>query len=231
MINIAIVDDDINFIKILEKKLYILDNKLKIICYTNPFDFIEDVNNIDYVLLDIGLPQLDGITLSKQLRNYNISIFFITEHKELMIKSFGKNVEGFILKENLDEGLSNFIQFVNKNKNSDFFTVLIQHQELRIFFSKILFIQYNLRDVEFIFTNKKRFVQKNVNLKDIIKQLNNDFILINRNTVVNINYIEYLKNNYIYIRGYKFKVSRRKIKNIKIKLLERELNNEFGSLY
>ena len=38
MINIAIVDDDFNFLKLLEKKLISLDCSLTITCYTNPND-------------------------------------------------------------------------------------------------------------------------------------------------------------------------------------------------
>ncbi|MBM6929633.1 response regulator [[Clostridium] spiroforme] len=224
MINIAIVDDDINFIKMVKKKLVGLEKNLNVFCYTHPFEFIENLNNIDYVLLDIDLPQIDGITLSKQLKNSNISIFFITSYAELMIKAFGKNVEGFILKDDLDRGINNFLTCIKIHENERNLTINYKSQNLKIGYNDILYIKYSLRDVEYFLTNNNKIVQRNTNLKDIYSLLSDEFMLINRSMIVNINYVNELKNGYVYIRNQKYRVSRRKIKFLKIKLLERIIN-------
>lgn len=75
IMNIAIVDDDINFLNIVKSKLLNLDYNLSISCIDNPYDFLENINLYNYVLLDIDLPGIDGITISKQLRKNDISIF------------------------------------------------------------------------------------------------------------------------------------------------------------
>lgn len=105
---IAIIDDDVYFLNLIKNKLLKLNYNLALECYQDPYEFIEHINDFNYVLLDIEMPEIDGISLAKQLRNNIISIFFITSHEELMIKAFGKNVEGFILKDDLDDGINKF---------------------------------------------------------------------------------------------------------------------------
>lgn len=227
MTNIAIVDDDNNFLNIIKMKLLNLDNTLNVFSYKRPYDFIMDIDSIDYVLLDIDLPQIDGITLSKQLRKNDISIFFITSYKELMIKAFGKNVEGFIVKDNLDEGISDFIQFISNNRKENSINVHTLRQEVKLFFNDIIYVQYSLRDIEYHLINNKTILQKNTNLKDILCQLNEKFVLINRDIIINIDFVDDLKNEFVYIRKNKFKVSRRKIKNLRLKLIEREFYSEY----
>ena len=226
MTNIAIVDDDIHFLNMLKEKILKLDNNLNIFCYNEPYEFTDNLYNVDYVLLDIDLPQIDGISLSKQLRNSNISIFFITTYEEFMIKAFGKNVEGFIIKDNLDEGIDNFLKFISYNKKNNYVRIHTLQYDINISYNDIIYINYFLRDIEFHLANNKKVLQKNTNLKDIISQLDDKFVLINRDIIVNLDFVDDLKNGFIFIRKNKFKVSRRKIKNIKIKLLERQIYNE-----
>lgn len=225
-LNIAIVDDDIYFLNIIKNKLLSLNSHLSISCFKNPYDFLEKTNEFHYVLLDIELPEIDGITLSKQLRKNNISIFFITSHKEFMIKAFGKNVEGFILKENINQGIYDFLQLIKKHMEEECIKIHINDKKINICFLDILYIYYSLRDIEYHLINNQKIIQKNINLKDVAAQLNDDFVFINRNTLVNINYVNQMKNGCIYIRNKKFEISRRKLKNVKIKLFERRLNHD-----
>lgn len=224
MIDIAIVDDDIHFLNFITDKILKLNNDIKIFSYNNPHDFMNDIDRYKYVLLDIEMPEINGINLSKQLRNNDISIFFITIHKEMMINAFGKNVEGFILKDNIEDGLSNLIDFIDKQEEKKYLNLVINHNEIKIDLCNILSINYSLRDIEYCLTNNKRMIQKNANLKDVQKLLNKDFIQISRNCIVNINYVDYIKNGNLYINNTKYKISRRRMKNLKIRFFERELN-------
>ena len=224
MIDIAIVDDDIQFLDYITDKILKLNNNIKVFSYNNPHDFMNDIDRYKYVLLDIEMPEINGINLSKQLRDNEISIFFITIHKEMMIKAFGKNVEGFILKENIEDGLSNLIDFIDKQEEKKYLNLVINHNEIKIDLCNILSINYSLRDIEYCLTTNKRMIQKNTNLKDIQKLLNKDFIQISRNCIVNINYVDYIKNGNLYINNIKYKISRRRMKNLKIRFIERELN-------
>lgn len=226
MVNIAIVDDDIVFLDMIKKKLLDMDKNLNIICYTKPYDFVENIDNIDYVLLDIDLPQIDGITLSKQLRNNDISIFFITSYKELMMKAFGKNVEGFIVKDDIDNGIEHFLKFIVWKKEKKSLIVNLHNNKIKLYLDDILFINYSLRDIEYYLINNKKIIQKNKNLKDVISLLDENFFLINRSMIINLKYVHDFKNGFVFVRNYHFKVSRRKIKSLVVKLFEKEICNE-----
>lgn len=229
MVNIAIVDDDNNFIKILKEKLLLIDKTYNVFCYTDPLEFMENAKTINYVLLDIELPQINGIAISKQLRHNNdISVFFITMHEELMIKAFGKNVEGFILKSDIDNGLKRLEKFINIQEKKQFLDVNIKSKTIKLFFDNIYFIKYSLRDVYYYLNNEGKITQKNTNLKDVYSMLDDNFIQISRSVIVNIQYVKNIRNGMVEISGYKLKVSRRKINTLKIKLFERQLSNEFG---
>ena len=224
MIDIAMVDDDIQFLDYITDKILKLNKEIKVFSYNNPHDFMNDIDRYKYVLLDIEMPEINGINLSKQLRDNEISIFFITIHKEMMISAFGKNVEGFILKDNIEDGLFNLINFIDRQEEKKYLNLVIDHNEIKIDFCNILSINYSLRDIEYCLLNNKRIIQKNKNLKDAQQFLNKDFIQINRTCIININHVDCMKNGYLYIKNFKYKISRRRIKDVKIKFIERELN-------
>lgn len=226
MTNIAVLDDDINFLNVIEKKLLNLDNDFKVRCFTNPYDLIDSIDDFKYLLLDIDLPQIDGITLSKKLRNLKISIFFITSYKELMIKAFGKNVEGFILKDDIDRGLEYFFEFVVLQKESKSIEVHTKYNHTKLFLDDILYINYSLRDIEYHLTNNNKILQKNKNLKDIMMSLDENFFLINRSVIINLKHVHDFKNGVVFLKKNHFKVSRRKQKSLMIKLFEKEISDE-----
>lgn len=226
--NVAIVDDDTYFLNSLKNRLLSYDSNLSIICYSDPYDFMNNIGDVEFVLLDIEMPKIDGISLAKQLRNENIKIYFITSHEELMIKAFCRNVEGFILKENFENGIQEFCHAITKYKEKEYLRINVNQNEIIIYFYEILYISYSLRDVEYHLVSNKTIIQKNINLKNVKNSLNDEFVLINRNTLVNIIYVDKFKNGHIYIRDKKFEVSRRKIKNVKIKLYERRLKDGFS---
>ena len=225
---IAIVDDDVYFLNLIKNKLLYLDHNLALECYQDPYEFIERINDFNYVLLDIEMPEIDGISLAKQLRNNIISIFFITSHEELMIKAFGKNVEGFILKDDLDDGINKFYQFLIDQQDKQCIEINTYYHTNKIYFDEIMYVIYTLRDIEYYLNNNEIIIQKNTTLKDVIDLLNDDFILINRTTLVNIKYISKFKNGNLYIRNKNFTVSRRKIKDVKIKLFERRFDDGYS---
>lgn len=91
-----------------------------------------------------------------------------------------------------------------------------------------MYVIYTLRDIEYYLNNNEIIIQKNTTLKDVTDLLNDDFILINRTTLVNIKYANKFKNGNLYIRNKNFTVSRRKIKDVKIKLFERRFDDGYS---
>lgn len=73
--------------------------------YINPLELLEQIkmNNVpDIILSDIKMPQIDGISLLKEIRkrNHTIPIVFISAHidKDIILEAMEYGVSGFIEK-------------------------------------------------------------------------------------------------------------------------------------
>lgn len=71
----------------------------------------ERKNEIDLLILDIEMPEMDGVTLKNRLQNNEekMLVLFVTSHEEMMSEAFGKNVIGFVSKEWLSIKLSRYL--------------------------------------------------------------------------------------------------------------------------
>lgn len=95
-LNIAICDDEINDISILKK--YIsrynveTDNNIVVSSFLSAKELLLDYSNnhYDVVLLDIEMPDINGMDLAKQLRETDDDLFivFTTSYPEYMHESF-----------------------------------------------------------------------------------------------------------------------------------------------
>ena len=99
---ILLVDDEADFIELMKTRLEA--NDYEVITSNNGKDALDRVkkDKPDAVLLDIMMPEIDGLTVLKQIRleNSNIPVFIITAFSnEERVKVAGKlNASGFIVK-------------------------------------------------------------------------------------------------------------------------------------
>ena len=123
--NILIVDDSKTINKLLTKEF----NKKN---YTTFSAFslketreIINKQNIDYLILDINLPDGKGYELFEDLKNTNTKIFILTSQKDSVNRelSFKKGIIDFIIKDTLlykkIEKIIEMIEKVEKNKNKN----------------------------------------------------------------------------------------------------------------
>lgn len=84
MVNIAIIDDESEILKILERAL---QREFQVTTFTNPVTGFNEVvqGKFDLVLCDIMMPQLNGLSLLKQLRerNCNVKVIMMTAYDSL----------------------------------------------------------------------------------------------------------------------------------------------------
>jgi len=76
MYKIAIVDDERDILEVLEEAL---SRKFQVTTFLNPLDALSEIKSgkFDLVLSDIMMPQIDGLTLLKRVRESNKSVAFI----------------------------------------------------------------------------------------------------------------------------------------------------------
>ena len=79
MKRIAIVDDEDDILKVLKR---FLGRKFEVVAYNNPIVALQDIKsgNFDLVLSDIMMPQMDGLSMLKELKeaNCNVKVIMMT---------------------------------------------------------------------------------------------------------------------------------------------------------
>lgn len=222
MMNIALIDDDANFIMFLKKLIQGLEiiDSYEITSYNTAHEFYYEGKHFDIILLDIKMPEMDGITLAKNLYDESSLIIYITSFTDKMDEAFFINVFKYIVKKEvkvkLEKTLNDAISFINSRKVISAKTDL-GFKNFRS--NELTHIIYFNRSV-YIYTKSDEYVGGTTTLEDIENKLPKIFIRINRSTIINSLYIESFKDNKVKLKYYEktFKVSRRKKEDI-IKVL------------
>ncbi len=213
MISIGIIDDE---------KVYL--DKIKDILITN-FDDIRVYsynsaskidNDLDFILLDIDMPDIDGIIFSKQHRNYRI--VFVTNYDTRIKEAFGPNVYGYVSKGNLEEELVEKVKEVIEIIKCDYYvTFKVNGIDINIRIDDIIYCQYLGNHIVSIVYHDKKININNSSLKKVKEVLNEYFIEISQDIIINKHRIINFEDRYVYLDGInsKFEVSVRKRKLVR----------------
>ena len=196
-LRIAIVDDEQFY---LERIRLIVEQTLpeyEVCCFQNVQDFMNEADTFSIVLLDIAMPDEDGIELAKKLRQKGCVIVFVTSMKERMQEAFGKHVEGFVLKEDLVAQLPKVLEIVDENLYID--QNFIYKDELgrenKLAVSSIYYLEVYRKDV-FIYLKEDNIHLPNITLKQCYTQLNQNFVYASRHMIVNVSHMVHLNKQY-----------------------------------
>ena len=211
---IAIIDDEKDILDIIENKIKKINFEIK--KYTSIKDMEDDQIVFDLYLLDIEMPDCNGLLYAKNNKDKNI--IFISNHGESIKDAFGSNVYGFIEKTDDDQRYVQVIKdAIDEIQNQKYISLKIDNTEKMFILNDIVYIQcYMQRNISFVY-HKKSYNLKGYTLKELEKKLNNQFVYIDRGTLVNKDMILKLIGNSLYVKDIRqvFSVSRRRIASIK----------------
>lgn len=213
--NIAIVDDEDIYVTRMVKVLrdhHFYDYQI----FRDGKSLMMSHEVFDLILLDIEMPGEDGITNAKRLKYTHSTIVFITNYEQRMREAFGINVDGFLLKDHLEEELDHYLGQIEKSLD-------IHHQ--KILLSEIVWIRYDSRDLTIHLKNGADLLFKEVVLKDVKEHLDESFFQINRTTIISLKEVTSYKDGVVEINQFHFQVSRRLQKKLKVCLMERNLHH------
>ena len=107
----------------LENLKYIIENNSNIEVietFDNGIDVLNFINKnkVDVIFLDINIPGLNGMELTRTLKNFNVKpkIVFITAYKKYAVEAFELEVFDYITKPYLEERI---LQTLDRLKISD----------------------------------------------------------------------------------------------------------------
>ena len=121
-IRIILADDHSMLLNALTRSLK-LESDFEIVgTVNNGIDAIKVTKNLcpDVVLMDIGLPELDGIEATRRIKKMspNVKILMLTMHssEKYLIRSFHAGASGYVLKDCEFETLVKAVKIVNDNQ-------------------------------------------------------------------------------------------------------------------
>ena len=174
---IGIIDDDLAFSNILKKQIensnYFCGNDIDI--YNDDFQTI-DIENYDFLFIDIILAQDDGISLAKKVNNKTTKIIFISNNEALVYDCFDIHLYFFIRK-----------AFYEAESNKQYLVDEKNNQYIR--YVDICYIQSH-RNMCTFFTIDHEY-QQYITLKKCAETLckNIAFYKINSYTIINFKYV------------------------------------------
>jgi len=165
---------------------------------------------IDLLFLDIEMPEMTGLELTKSLRNNGTVVIFSTSKKEYAAEAFELNVADYLVK---PVSPVRFLQAVNKAreiigskkeelqvKNDEFIFVRDSNITRRIKFSDILYAEAMGDYVKF-FTPAKTYAIHGT-LKGAEEKLpGNNFIRVHRSYIIALDKIDTLQDGGLVIKG------------------------------
>lgn len=168
--------------------------------------FLHEKKQIDIIFMDIQMPEIDGLELSKKIP-IQTKIIFTTAFDQYAIEGYKVNATGYLLKP------FNYIEFLEatekakqlllptKNKEveiPDYIFVKSEYKQIKIFLNDIIYIE-SMKDYAKIFlTSQSSPIVTLLSLKKLNEELpKENFIRVHRSFIVSLEKIEIVEKNQI----------------------------------
>lgn len=211
MIKIAICDDDQRFINNVKQHLDFYSNEnnvsFQVFEYSNGLELLNSRDIFNIALLDVEMPETNGIVLGKELRkrNKNIVLIYITAHKKYLDEALNLNAARFFEKpidsKRFYAGLDNAISRIDET--TIVFYLKDNSKTMRIAAEDIIYVEIEpighrktkvvTENNVYISSNKMSFWEE--------KLSNSCFIKTHKSFIVNLKYVTKFDDNNIELNG------------------------------
>lgn len=208
-ITCIIVDDEPMALQLLESYVLrtpYLQLKGKFSNGIEVLQFLHEKKQIDIIFMDIQMPEIDGLELSKKIP-IQTKIIFTTAFDQYAIEGYKVNATGYLLKP------FNYIEFLEatekakqlllptKNKEveiPDYIFVKSEYKQIKIFLNDIIYIE-SMKDYAKIFlTSQSSPIVTLLSLKKLNEELPKEkFMRVHRSFIVSLEKIEIVEKNQI----------------------------------
>ena len=168
--------------------------------------FLHEKKQSDIIFMDIQMPEIDGLELSKKIP-IQTKIIFTTAFDQYAIEGYKVNATGYLLKP------FNYIEFLEatekakklllptKNKEveiPDYIFVKSEYKQIKIFLNDIIYIE-SMKDYAKIFlTSQSSPIVTLLSLKKLNQELpKENFMRVHRSFIVSLEKIEIVEKNQI----------------------------------
>jgi len=181
-------------------------------CYTNPLEALMEIINgdiVDLVILDINMPKITGIDLSKEIRKKTTKLIFSTAYKEYGFEAYEVEGDAYLLK---PYTISKFAGTIAKifpehgddkagiSSTDDFFFVKNKEEHLKIVkinYAEVVAVESKQNYVLIHTLTKKVLTYMSLTeISKILNQLQN-FVQFQRSFIIGKIHIDYIDGNTI----------------------------------
>ena len=179
----------------------------------------------DLVFLDEDIPDEDGLTVSRKLRERNAGtlVIFVTDRLEIIQKAFGTNVMAFIPSQQFDAQVPELVRKIRAelSRKKQIILQTVHNRSVRLSASEILYADFCRRHVA-VHTDQGKYELKRAALKKVYDRLpENSFVYISRSCFVNLSRIRTVSGKKLYLEHINepFLISRGRCQDLKKQLL------------
>ena len=168
--------------------------------------FLHEKKQIDIIFMDIQMPEIDGLELSKKIP-IQTKIIFTTAFDQYAIEGYKVNATGYLLKP------FNYIEFLEATEKAkqlllptnnkeveipDYIFVKSEYKQIKIFLNDIIYIE-SMKDYAKIFlTSQSSPIVTLLSLKKLNEELpKENFMRVHRSFIVSLEKIEIVEKNQI----------------------------------
>lgn len=219
---IALVEDNKEYATLLINDIMHRNEDVSIEYFVDGESFLQSSLSFDLVILDIELPGVDGIKVSKTLASDNTKIVFLTSTKDRVFEAFGENVVGYLLKEiNSQEVINQLMNIINQVKKTDFIHLVTELGEADFDVKCIIKVTKENRKI-YLTTDKKQLQIYRNTLTNIYENANGSLLYVNKSTLINIIHMKSFTDKKIVMdNGFEETISRDYLQRFKREYLAR----------
>ena len=216
MFKCIIIDDEPHAIEGLQEYLREIPQLELVKSYTDPLLALKEISigpPVDFIFLDVDMPRINGIELSREIRGQAKKLIFTTAHSKYAYDAFEVSADAFLLKPYslgkfmivIHKILAEYppVQIIKPTQQAgaqDFFFVKSKEDDLRILkvkFDNVLAVE-SRQNYVMIYTTEKNILTY-MGLSEIgkILAIKPNFMQLHRCFVVNLTHIESIDGNLV----------------------------------
>ncbi|MEA4820798.1 MAG: response regulator [Erysipelotrichales bacterium] len=221
---IALVEDNEEYSNLLYQRLVNQNIDIYLEIFDDGESFLVSKTNFDFIILDIELPGIDGIEISKLIVKADSFVIFLTSLEDRVFEAFGENVIGYLLKsENFNANFEKLQKLLEKVNNLPKINVRTPFGSLDIQNKNIVKICKEKRKM-FIYTITDKIQIYDRTLEKLYAIGEGLFIYPNQSSLINADHIVSFDNYEVLLcHGVKETISRSYLVSFKKEYLKRKI--------
>lgn len=212
MINAIAIDDEPKATSVIASHISKIEDVALLQKFHDPkkaLVFLKE-NPVDLIFIDINMPHLSGLELLQELQTKPLLIF-TTAYSEYALESYNHNAVDYLLKPFDFERFKIAMDKAKERLKNDelqntFFFIKDGFSTIKIKFDTILLIKGSGNYLDIVTTEKTHSPRMTFN--DILDKVpSHIFVRIHQSYLVNLNHIDKIENNHIFLKEHQIPIS------------------------